>query len=96
MSDLGVGKEVISYCNKCKAPLAHIIVVMKDSLNIGKVECKTCKTVHAYKDPSKVRAKKSATGTTRKKKATGKKESVADLWLEAVNNSTAKSKAALA
>ncbi len=95
MSDIGVGKEVLSHCGKCKLTLAHIVVVMKDANTIGKVQCNTCGGSHAYKDPSKTKAKKRATASTAKKK-TGKratKASVADMWLEAVNNSTSKSQA---
>ncbi|MCO4792718.1 MAG: hypothetical protein KC493_03340 [Bacteriovoracaceae bacterium] len=89
MSALGVGKEVLSYCNKCKLTLAHIIVTMKDDANIGKVECKTCNGKHNYKDPSTVGAKKvKAKGATKQRKS---KESIADLWLEAVGKSDAKS-----
>lgn len=80
MSEVGVGKEVLSYCNKCKLALAHLIVNMKSETTIGKVTCKTCDATHAYKDPSKVRAKKKTTGA-RKGKATA---SIADLWLDAV------------
>ena len=92
MKELGVGKEVLSYCNKDKSTLAHIIVTMKDDHTIGKVECKTCHATHAYKDPSKVKGK-----STSKKKTKGKtratKQSNSDMWLEAVNNSQAKSQA---
>ncbi|TNF01640.1 MAG: hypothetical protein EP326_03965 [Deltaproteobacteria bacterium] len=89
MSALGVGKEVLSYCNKCKLTLAHIILTMKDDANIGKVECKTCHGKHNYKDPSTVGAKKvKARGATKQSKS---KLSVADLWLDAVGKSDAKS-----
>lgn len=89
MSTLGVGKEVLSHCNKCKLALAHIIVTMKSDTVIGKVQCKTCGTTHAYKDPSAVKVK----STIRKKTSstTKKQESIADMWLELVANSTAKS-----
>lgn len=86
---LSAGKEVISYCNKCKQNLAHIIMVMKDLNTIGKVECKTCKAKHVYKDPSKVKATKVKTRSTSKRART--EQSVSDLWLEALNKSTAKS-----
>lgn len=90
MKELGVGKEVLSYCNKDKSALAHIIVSMKDDHTIGKVECKTCHAVHAYKDPSKVKGRKS-TKKTSKGKTRATKLSNSDQWLEAVNNSKAKS-----
>ncbi len=63
----GAGKEVLSYCNGCKAALAHIIVVMKGDLP-GKVTCKTCNKTHVFKDPSKVNTTK-----TRAKRVTKRK-----------------------
>ena len=68
----------------------HIIVTMKDDQNIGKVECKTCKGTHVYKDPSAAKAKK----VSRKKAGakTAKKIAVSDLWMEALNNTSAKSR----
>ncbi|MEI8347191.1 MAG: hypothetical protein WCG27_06975 [Pseudomonadota bacterium] len=84
---VGVGKEVLSYCSKCKLTLAHTIVNMKNKETIGKVTCKTCQSTHVYKDPSKVKAKKKETGM----KAAHKQDSIADIWMEAVNKSKAKS-----
>ena len=84
---IGVGKEVLSYCSKCKLTLAHTIVNMKNKKTIGKVECKTCHDTHSYKDPSKVKAHKKSTGL----KPLHKQDSVADIWMEAVNKSKAKS-----
>jgi len=66
MSSLQVGKEVLSHCNKCKLPLAHIIVSMKSQKTIGKVICNTCKATHVYKDPNKVKKKKASTRKTKK------------------------------
>lgn len=88
MTGYSVGKEVLSYCGKCKLPLAHIITVMKSAKTIAKVECKTCKTTHAYKDP--------AVSSTTKRKATEKTRaktvSVADLWMEKMGQAKSKSK----
>jgi len=77
------GKEVLSYCGKCKLPIGHIIVSMKDEKTLGKVQCNTCQAVHMYKDPAtktkKVKASKLP--TTRRK--TGKKSiSVGELWIQ--------------
>ncbi len=92
MTQLSVGKEVLSYCNKCKLTLAHIIVTMKSDVVIGKVQCKTCKGTHAYKDPSAVKASKtkrgSKVGTTSKKTT---QNSISDIWLEKVASATSKS-----
>lgn len=90
MSELSVGKEVLSYCNKCKLALAHVIVVMKTKSTIGKVECKTCGGTHAYKDPSKVKAKKATTSRIKNTRSSSK-QSISDIWMEALNNATEKS-----
>ena len=89
---LGVGKEIVSHCNKCKLNLAHTIVTMKDEQTLGKVECKTCQARHAYKDPSAVKMskiKKSANKKSNSKKAT--KESISDLWMRMISTSKTKS-----
>ncbi|MEC7277928.1 MAG: hypothetical protein VXV96_16525 [Bdellovibrionota bacterium] len=90
MSQLGVGKEVLSYCNKCKLTLAHIIVTMKSENTIGKVQCKTCGGSHAYKDPSAVKASKTRRGKKATKK-TASKESISDIWMERVASASSKS-----
>lgn len=92
MTQLSVGKEVLSYCNKCKLTLAHIIVTMKSDSVIGKVQCKTCTGTHAYKDPSAVKASKTKRGS--KVGKTSKKttqNSISDIWLEKVASATSKS-----
>jgi hypothetical protein len=89
MSQLTVGKDVLSYCSKCKLNLGHMIVAMKDSKHIAKVKCNTCGTMHAYKDPSMAKPNK-----TRTKKTTdtpSKVVSVSDLWMEKISNSKKKS-----
>lgn len=88
MSQLGVGKEVLSYCNKCKLTLAHIIVTMKSETSIGKVQCKTCGGTHAYKDPSNVKASKTRGGKKANKSA---QDSISDIWMEKVASSNSKS-----
>ena len=95
---LGVGKEVLSHCNKCKMPLAHLIVSMKNENTIGKVECKTCKTVHAYKDPSQVKATKTKSGkkrtaTTSSSRSLRAGQSIADIWMNAISKTDNKSQA---
>jgi hypothetical protein len=91
MSQLTVGKDVLSYCTKCKLNLSHTIVAMKDTKHIAKVKCNTCGTMHAYKDPSQSTATKTR---TRKTTATPSKVvSVADLWMEGMSNTQKKSQA---
>lgn len=89
MSKFAAGKEVISYCTKCKLPLAHIIVSMKDSATIGKVICNTCKSTHVYKDPSSNTKKVKGTKTRSKTKKT---LSVAELWTEEIGKADGKAK----
>lgn len=88
MSEFSAGKEVLSYCGKCKLSLAHIIVVMKDAGTIGKVTCKTCGTTHAYKDPA-TKAKKVKSVTAKKSK---KAVNVNDLWASEIAKSNGSSK----
>jgi hypothetical protein len=91
MSKYSAGKEVLSYCGKCKLSLAHIIVSMKDENTLGKVTCKTCNATHMYKDPAsktkKVRAKKAATGRTRAKSVP-----INELWTEAIGKASGKAR----
>lgn len=77
--EIGVGKEVLSFCGKCKLALAHVIVTMKNETAIGKCQCKTCSAKHNYRDPEKV-VKKKTTTTTRRKVAL----SEAEIWQTAV------------
>lgn len=90
MSEFAAGKEVLSYCGKCKLSLAHIIVSMKDTTHIGKVTCNTCKATHAYKDPAtKTKKVKSKTQGTRKSR---KSISVGELWTEEMNKASGKAR----
>jgi DNA-directed RNA polymerase subunit M/transcription elongation factor TFIIS len=85
MSSFSAGKEVLSYCGKCKLGLAHIIVSMKDTATIGKVQCKTCNASHMYKDPATKTKKVKSRTTTRKKSI-----SVGDLWMEEMGKASGK------
>jgi hypothetical protein len=90
MSDYKVGKEVLSYCSKCKLNLAHIIVSMKDAGTLGKVECKTCKSTHAYKDPSiMLRKSKKIPGAVAKKSPS----TAGQTWMDQMGKTTKKSRA---
>ena len=92
-SQITTGKDVLSYCTKCKLNLLHTIVAMKDAKSIAKVKCNTCQSLHAYKDPSV-----SSAGKTRTKKVSGltpktstKIVNISDLWMEKLNKTTSKS-----
>ncbi len=47
-SSLSVGQEFLCHCAKCNLELAHIIITMKGN-EPGKVQCKTCQSVHTFK-----------------------------------------------
>jgi len=44
------GEEILAYCTACKMDLIAVIVAMTKG-KIAKVQCKTCKKDHGYKDP---------------------------------------------
>lgn len=67
--EIGVAKEVLSYCGKCKLALAHVIVDMKTERKIGKCQCKTCKALHNYRDPVAMAQKQRAKTAAAKPKA---------------------------
>lgn len=90
MSQLTVGKDVLSYCTKCKLNLGHIIVAMKDVKHIAKVKCNTCGTLQAYKDPS-ISSKQNKTRTKKTMLAPSKVISVSDLWMEKMSSTKKKS-----
>ena len=60
-----IGKNIESYCTKCKLNLDHTILAM-DGEVIAKVRCKTCGGSHKFRNPAdaqkarKPRAKKGA------------------------------------
>lgn len=90
MSAIGVGKEILSNCSKCKLILAHIIVTMKSATLADKVQCKTCKSTHSFKDPSAPK-KKASIGKVIKtagRSSSKSTESVGDLWTKAMNKMT--------
>jgi hypothetical protein len=89
MDQISAGKEILSYCGKCKLSLAHMIISMKDANTIGKVQCKTCTANHAYKDPAtktkKVRSKKAKVPGTRAKSIP-----INELWTEELGKASGK------
>jgi DNA-directed RNA polymerase subunit M/transcription elongation factor TFIIS len=91
MSQLTVGKDVLSFCTKCKLNLGHTIVAMKDAKSIAKVKCNTCGTQQSFKDPSTSSNKQSKTRTKKTSSKPSKVISVADLWMEKMSNTKKKS-----
>lgn len=90
MSQLTVGKDVLSYCTKCKLNLGHTIVAMKDSKHIAKVKCNTCNTIQSFKDPS-MSSKQNKTRTKKTSSVPSKVISVSDLWMEKMSATRKKS-----
>jgi hypothetical protein len=62
------GKNIESYCTKCKLNLDHTIMAMEGE-TVAKVRCKTCGGAHKFRDPAvpqkvrKPRTAKSAEAT---------------------------------
>jgi hypothetical protein len=49
------GQDIDSFCRKCDLLLAHVIIAMNGSA-VAKVECKTCRSIHAHKAEKKAAA----------------------------------------
>jgi hypothetical protein len=62
---ISLGKDIASYCGKCKVSRDHTVMKM-DGEAISKVRCKTCGSMHKFTNPldaqkvRKPRAKKDA------------------------------------
>jgi hypothetical protein len=86
MSQLAVGKDVVSFCSRCKLALAAIIVVLDAKGAPGKVQCNTCKSTQKFKDPSKAAAPKRLPARS---KITGKRivsaRPNAEVWQDLMN-----------
>jgi hypothetical protein len=52
MTTLKTGGDIDAPCSRCQLELAHIIVAMVHG-QVKRVQCKTCRTEHAYKAPAK-------------------------------------------
>jgi hypothetical protein len=60
-----VGGEVDAFCSRCQLLLAHTVIAMVGAVP-AKVECNTCRTVHAFR---------SATGRTARRTSAGARKS---------------------
>ena len=45
------GEQIVSLCTKCRLALDHTIVAMVGE-TIAKVKCKTCGSIHKFRDPA--------------------------------------------
>ncbi|EQC47399.1 hypothetical protein [Bacteriovorax sp. Seq25_V] len=89
MSQIGVGKEIVTYCSKCKLDLAHIIVVMKDEKTPMRVQCKTCNSNHSFKEKKVAVAGKTRRTSTGRivKPRMSSEEKIFNVWDKAVKGS---------
>ena len=76
--ELVVGKDILSYCGKCKLALGHTIVSLESPSVVAKCKCNTCGANHKYRDP--------ATATKKKKRSTKKASEPLLNWADAVQN----------
>lgn len=65
-----LGGDVDAYCGKCKEVREHVIAALNDDGSIGRVECRTCRSNHIYRERSP------KTATTRSSTRGAKKELV--------------------
>jgi hypothetical protein len=77
------GENIVSHCTKCKASCDHTIVAMEGE-TIAKVKCRTCSSVHKFRNPLAVKKAR----TTRKK--AGPQDTVAVLWQTCISQSKGK------
>ncbi len=83
----GVGKEILSYCTRCKMDLGHTIMAMTGGLP-ARVMCRTCKSEHNYKpkkgvkEPGAVAASRGSPGTTTRVPREPKAEKTVPVELE--------------
>lgn len=59
-----VGGEVDAFCSRCQLLLAHTVIAMVGAVP-AKVECNTCKTVHAFRSAGARPPRRSASASTR-------------------------------
>lgn len=45
-----VAEEILSYCTRCRMDLSHTVVAMQGDRAV-RVQCKTCRSDHAYRAP---------------------------------------------
>lgn len=62
-----LGGDVDAYCGKCKETREHVIAAVNPDGSIGRVECRTCRSNHIYRERSaKTAATRSSTRGARK------------------------------
>lgn len=81
------GKEVLSYCGKCKDDSSHVILAMEGD-EISKVMCTTCKASHNYRKPKSLKIAETAAMKPEKAKKTVIKKTISSSkkWNELTEN----------
>ncbi len=69
------GKNISSYCAKCRLVLDHTIVAMEGEV-IAKVKCNTCGARHKFRDPAEARKVRAP----RAKKGHGMEQVAENIW----------------
>ncbi len=70
-----LGKSIESYCGKCKVNRDHTVMTM-DGDAAGRVRCKTCGSMHKFRDPAVLHTAKRASAKT----IEGEKAASALVW----------------
>ncbi len=73
-TEIEVGKEILSYCGKCKADSNHIISAAEGN-KISKVMCTTCKAQHNYRKPKSLIKEKAASKPKKSAKSASTRKS---------------------
>jgi uncharacterized Zn finger protein len=69
------GKNIVSYCGKCKQSREHTIMTM-DGETIDKVRCQDCGSMHKFSDPLATQKGRKP----RAKKGVGESETAEIIW----------------
>lgn len=86
MTQLSVGKEIVTHCSKCKLDLAHIIVVMRDEFSPLRVQCKTCNSTHSFKEKKVAAPKRASAARGASKPRLSAEEKSLNIWEFAMKN----------
>ncbi len=66
-----IGKDIAALCSKCKMVLTHVVVSEMDGV-VSKVQCKTCGSLHKFRDGQKKTVKRERSAGTKLIKSKGK------------------------
>ncbi len=83
-----LGRDIVSFCGKCKLVRAHVVVTVDSAGDSEKCECRTCGAVHRYKNPEKPKKVRRSSGKAAKKVVV----SIETLWKDAMSGAKGSSK----